>query len=197
MTGDVRAIFVLVHLVSTLLMAAPFYMLVIVNERGRFAVPPGHNPDRYMENIIKSQPIRCYVYLATILVTGVVIMLGSTSGLGLVLTNWALDIKIAVFLLLVSLLSYVHFGIQPQIEALLAKSDPNGLLPEALRPQLAALRTRRKKLSATCLFLVLTAVIMGLRVFNEFSPLLLIVFVILAALFAWRSFRTRTAYGWF
>jgi hypothetical protein len=49
-----RAFLLVVHLVSTLLMAAPFYMLVIFNERAYFGAPMGYFIDRYMENIIRN-----------------------------------------------------------------------------------------------------------------------------------------------
>src|SRR4030066_1588334 len=107
---EIRSILLLLHLLSMLFMAAPLYMLIIVNERARFTVPPGYNTDRYMENIIKGQPIRCYSYMAIILVTG--ILLTWSSG-----WNWtapALIAKLVVFAVLIGLLSYVHFGIQPR-----------------------------------------------------------------------------------
>src|SRR4030066_420696 len=115
-----RSIILVIHLISTLFMAAPLYMLIIVNERAKFGLPPGYNTDRYMENIIKSQPVRCYAYLAVILVTGVLL----TWARGWIWTDWALIIKLVAFALLVSLLSYVHLGIQPRIEQILAKCKP-------------------------------------------------------------------------
>ena len=63
----------MLHLVATLFMAAPLYALLAVGERGRFTIPPNYNTDRYLENILKSQPRRCYAYMAMILVTGILL----------------------------------------------------------------------------------------------------------------------------
>ncbi len=104
-----------------LFMAAPLYGLLAANERTRFAVPPGYNTDRYLENILKNQPLRCYGYLAAILVPGILLTVNRPSfAPDPIWTNWALIAKLAAFSLIVGLLSYVHFGIQPHIERILA-----------------------------------------------------------------------------
>jgi len=115
----------LMHLIAALFMAAPLYMLIMVNERARFAVPPGYNTDRYMENIIKGQPIRCYTYLAVVLITG--LLLTGLDGWG-----W---------------------------RALVGN--------------------------------------MGVRVTFGYSLWLALVLLVVAALFAYRVFKTPLAYGWF
>ena len=192
MSPELYVIVLFFHLLAMLFMAAPLYMLVIVNERARFAVPAGYNTDRYMENIIKNQPVRCYAYLGVIVVTG--ILLTWNKGLW---TDWALIIKLVVTAILFLLLSYVHRGIQPQIEAILNKVKPGEEIPASERPTLVRWRMRRKRLSATCLFLVLTAMIMGLRVTLSYSPWLVVVFVVLAAVFAWRAYKVPVRLGWF
>jgi hypothetical protein len=192
MSSEVYAVVLLFHLLAMLFMAAPLYMLVIVNERARFTIPASYNTDRYMENIIKNQPARCYAYLGVIVVTG--LLLTWNKGLW---TDWALIIKLVVTAALFLLLSYVHRGIQPQVEAILDKVKPGEEIPASERPTLVKWRMRRKRLSATCLFLVLTALIMGLRVTLSYSPLLVAVFMVLAALFAWRAYRVPVRLGWF
>jgi len=121
MSLDTRAGLLVIHLVSALFMAAPLYMLIVVNERGRFAVPPGHNTDRFLENIIKNQPKRCYAYLAAILVSGLLVLNPWTAGYGDRLIQWPILGKLGALILLAGLLSYVHLGVQPRIEALLAQ----------------------------------------------------------------------------
>ncbi len=192
MSPEVKAIVLLLHLVAMLFMAAPLYMLIIVNERARFAVPPGYNTDRYMENIIKGQPIRCYAYMAVILVTGILLIWAR----GWIWTDWALIAKLVVFAVLIGLLSYVHLGIQPRIESVLAGCKPGEDVPAEKKPTLVMWRMRRKRLAATCLFLVLTALIMGVRLTWGYSPWLVAVFIVVAALFAWRAFRSPVRFGW-
>ena len=55
---------------------------------------------------------------------------------------------------------------------------------------------RRKRLAASCLFLVLTALVMGVRLTWGFAPWLAAVFVVLAAAFAWRAYKTPVRWGW-
>ncbi len=193
MSQEVYIVVLLLHLVAMLFMAAPLYALLAVGERGRFTVPPNYNTDRYLENILKSQPIRCYAYLAVILVTGILL----TWYKGWIWTDWALIAKLVAFAALVSLLSYVHFIIQPHIESILAGWKPGEEVPAEKKPAFLAWRGRRKRLAGICLFLVLTSLVMGLRVTFGYAPWLAIVFTVAAALFAWRVYRTPVRFGWF
>ncbi len=193
MSLELYIVVLLFHLVATLFMAAPLYALLAVGERGRFTVPPNYNTDRYLENILKSQPIRCYAYLAVILVTGILL----TWSKGWIWTDPALIAKLVAFTALTWLLSYVHFVIQPHIETILTGWKPGEEVPADKKPIFLAWRGRRKRLAAICLFLVLTSLIMGLMVTWGYAPWLAAVFVVAAALFAWRVYRTPVRLGWF
>jgi hypothetical protein len=192
-----RSITLAIHLVATLFMAAPLYMLIIVNERARFGLPPGYNPDRYMENIIKKQPIRCYAYLAVILATGFLLIWITGRQWNSLFSDWALAIKAVAFILLAGFLSYIHFGVQPKIETILSTVKTEGLLPDESKPKLLSLRTRRKRFSGLCLFLVLTSLLAGTRLTLGLSPLIFFIFVILSALFAYRAYKVPIPKGWF
>jgi len=189
---EIRAVFLLLHLIAMLFMAAPLYALITVNERARFAVPPNYNTDRYLENVIKGQPIRCYAYLAVIAVTGILL----TWARGWIWTDWALIVKLVASTAIGFLLSYVHFNIQPRIESILDKLKPGEEVPAEDRATLLVWRGRRKRLAGICLFLVLTAVIMGVRVTWGYAPWLAVVFLVAAALFAWRVYRKPVRFGW-
>ncbi len=193
MSQEVYVVVLLFHLVAMLFMAAPLYALLAVNERGRFTIPPNYNTDRYLENILKRQPLRCYAYLAVILVTGILL----TWARGWIWTDWALIAKLVAFTALVSLLSYVHFVIQPHIETILTGWKPGEEVPADKKPIFLAWRGRRKRLAGICLFLVLTALIMGLRVTLVYAWWLAAVFMVAAALFAWRVYRNPVRFGWF
>ncbi len=193
MSPEIRAVVLLLHLVAMLFMAAPLYALITVNERARFAVPPNYNTDRYLENVIKSQPIRCYAYLAVILVTGILL----TWARGWIWTDWALIAKLVAFTALTWLLSYVHFNIQPHIERIMDKLKPGEEVSAEDRPTLLSWRSRRKRLAGICLFLVLTSLIMGVRLTWGYAPWLAAVFMVAAALFSWRVYRNPVRFGWF
>lgn len=194
MSPQVQTVVLLLHLVAMLFMAAPLYALLAVNERGRFTIPPNYNTDRYLENILKSQPIRCYAYLAVIIITGALL----TWYKGWVWTDWALIVKLVVVAAIVGLLSYVHFTIQPHIENILTGWKPGEEVPAGKKPAFVAWRGRRKRLAGICLFLVLTGLIMGIRVTFSYTPWYVVVaFLVAAALFAWRVYRNPVRLGWF
>lgn len=181
------------HIITVVFMAAPLYNLVVVNERVKFG--KAHlDVDRYFESIIRGNSIRCYVFQLTALITGVsLIVLGSS--VAVLVTNWVLLAKLVLLLALMALLSVVHFTIQPRIDALLAGATGDVLAP-ALAARIAPLRVTRKRLAAVCLFLVITTVILGLQVFTRFTPLTTVILVVVAAVFAWRVYNSRVAYGW-
>jgi len=192
MSPEIRVVVLLFHLIAMLFMAAPLYALITVNERARFPVPPNYNTDRYLENVIKGQPIRCYAYLAVIAVTGILL----TWARGWIWTDWALIVKLVASTAIGFLLSYVHFNIQPRIESILDKLKPGEEVSVEDRVTLLVWRGRRKRLAGICLFLVLTAVIMGVRVTWGYAPWLAVVFLVAAALFAWRVYRKPVRFGW-
>lgn len=184
------------HLLPVVFMAAPLYMLIIVNERAGFGPGIDYKLDNYMENIISKQPKRCYIFLLTVLASGLAILLWGAPGIASLVTNWVLTSKLVLFLALVSLLSYVHLGIQPRINALLAQVKPEGMPAEELGPRIWALRKRRKKLSCVCLFLVISTIVLGVRLTIAFHATILALFIVLAGLFSIRCFRTLIPYGW-
>ncbi len=191
-----RALLLVVHLLSTMMMAAPFYMLVIVNERARFGVPLGYFTDRYLENIIRNNAVRCFVFQGTMAVSGLALTYVSGYGWGALLTYPPLVIKWVALLTLTGLLSYIHFSLQPRIEALMSQVKPDNPVPEGLAPQIARLRIRRKRLSGICLFFVLTALIMGLQVTFRFNPYLAVALILVATIYAWRVYKKPVRLGW-
>ena len=191
-----RAFLLVVHLLSTLLMAAPFYMLVIVNERALFGAPLGYYTDRYMENIIRHNAVRCFIFQGTMAASGLALTVVSGYGWGALLTLPSLVIKWVALLALVSLLSYIHFSLQPRIEALMTQVKPDSPVPADVPPKIGALRRRRKKLSGICLFLVLTALIMGLHVTFGYNAYLALALIVAAGIYAWRVYRKPVLLGW-
>lgn len=190
---EVKAVLLLMHLVAMLFMAAPLYGLITVGERARFTVPPGYNTDRYMENVLKGTPVRCYAYLTVVLISGLLLVWNGGWKWG----SWALIAKIGVFILIVSILTYVHLTVQPRIDKLLDKLKPGEELSSTEKPVMMSLRSRRKKFTATCLFLVLSALFLGVQITWKYSPWLLVIFLIGAALFALRAHKKPVPAGWF
>lgn len=193
----VEALLRTLHVVTAVFMAGPLYGLITVNERGRFGRPIVYHLDHYMENIVRRLPIRCYAYLLIMAATGLALVVAGGFGVGGLLSYWPLSVKTVLYLILLGLVSYVHFSVQPRIDALLTQVKPNDPVPEDSGPKIWALRRLRKRLAAACLFLVLTLVIVGLRIALPYEPLLTLLFTALAALFAYRAYRSTVPYGYF
>jgi uncharacterized membrane protein len=182
------------HILTVVFMAAPLYNLIVVNERLRFGKAP-YAVDRYFENLIKTNAIRCFVFQITAFVTGILLIVLGGQPLRTLFTNGVLLAKFILLLILSVLLSYVHLGIQPRIEALLSQVQGNEIPPEILQ-EIVPWRVRRKKLAGFCLFFVITLVLLGLQVFVRFNLTTTALLLALAALFSWRVYKSPIPYGW-
>ena len=184
------------HVISFVFMSIPLFNLIIVNERALMGPSLNYGTDRYFENIIKRGAIRCFVFQWTVFISGVIILtLGP--GLTAIWTNWVLTVKTLILLLLMCLLSYVHFSVQPKIEKLLVSLSPAEPVPKDLSGKLAPFRVQRKKLATVCLFLVITAIILGVQTYNRFHPFVSIALILLAAGFSLRANKSLIRFGWF
>lgn len=184
------------HVVSFVFMSVPLFNLIVVNERVMMGSEFVYATDRYMENIIRHGALRCFVFQASALVSGILLLVVGPLGPTALWQNWVLLAKLLLLLLLMGSLSYVHFSLQPKIEARMAEVSGDAPAPTNFSAQLKPYRLRRKKLATFCLFIVITVIILGLQVNGAFSPILNVVLIALAALFAWRANRTLVHLGW-
>ena len=190
------ALLKVVHVLGFVFMSIPLFNLIVVNERAQLGPSFNYYADRYMENIIRRGATRCFTFQATVLVTGVLLLIAGPLGIAALWSNWVLAVKTLLLFALMGLLSYVHLGLQPKIEALLADVDREAVAPEGLAARLKPHRVRRKRLATFCLFLVIVTIVLGLQVYGSFSPGLTIALIALAGLFAWRASRTLVRFGW-
>ena len=184
------------HVIAFVFMSIPLFNLIVVNERLQLGSSFNYYADRYMENIISRGATRCFTFQGTVLLTGVLMLIAGPLGIAALWTNWVLLAKTVVLFALMGLLSYVHLGLQPKIEALLKEVDPEATAPSDLPARLKPYRVRRKRLATLCLFLVILTIVLGLQVYSRFDPVLTVVLVALAALFAWRANKTLLRFGW-
>ena len=178
------------HILTVVFMAAPLYSLIIVNERALFSPQMVYQVDRYMETMIGKNALRCYVFQLTALLTGLWLVwkLGWH-------WNTVLVLKLLLLFVLMALLSVVHLRIQPRIEQLFSqvKGDP---VPQEIAVQIKSLRLLRKRLAATCLFILVTTVLLGLQVFSPFPLLVNLLILALVGLFSVRAFQKPLRLGW-
>ena len=184
------------HVLGFAFMSIPLFNLIVVNERALMGPSFNYETDRYFENIIKRGAVRCYVFQFTVFISGLIIVILGP-GLSAMFTNWVLATKTIILFILMSLLSYVHFSIQPNIEELLLSLDSDKAAPENFASMLAPFRIKRKKLATLCLFLVITAIILGLQTYIRHDPLVTVGLISLAAIFSYRANKSLIRFGWF
>ena len=184
-----------IHILTAILMAWPFYALVAVSERARLGPPLGDRTDTYMENIIRNRTVPCFVFQATALITGLALILLRGFGLDALVTNPVLGIKVLLLLLIAALLAYVRISLQPRIDALFARMESNPM-PHDVASNIGTLRLRRKRIATICLFGVLTMAMLGVQTWKTFPHWFSGILVIAIAAFIWRAFRSGSPYGW-
>ncbi len=184
-----------VHIINAVLMAWPFYALVAVNQRGRLGPPVGDRVDLYMEDIIKNRTIPCFVFQATALISGAILLMLRGHSLGELFVTPILAFKFFPLLLIGGLLTYVTISLQPRIDALFAQAGANTASPE-LAKQIGPLRLRRKRLATVCLLVVLFSVMLGVQVWAPFPIWLTLLLTAVIGLFTWRAYSSVTPCGW-
>ena len=185
-----------IHVMGFVFMSTPLFNLIVVNERALFGSSFNYYADRYMENIIRHGAVRCYVFQLTVLISGVLLLIFSPLGIKALWTSWIVLVKTLILFTMMGLQSYVHFRLQPKIDSIMAKIGPEDAVPEGFAARLKPYRVKRKRLATFCLFLVITAIILGLQVYDIFNPVLTIILIGVGALFAWKASRTIIRFGW-
>jgi len=183
-----------VHIVTAILMAWPFYALVAVNQRIRLGPPLGDRADIYMEKIIKNRTIPCFVFQATALVSGLALVFLRGQGLSALVGNPSLGLKFVLLLVIAGMLLSVHFSLQPRLDALFSLAG--NAMPADLASQIGTLRSRRKRMASICMFVVLTIAMLGLQVWAPFPLWLTALATVAIGLFTWRAYKSETKYGW-
>lgn len=184
------------HVIGFVFMSIPLFNLIVVNERTLLGVSFNYYTDRYMENIIKNGAYRCYIFQTTVLITGVLLLVFGPLGIEAIWMNWIILVKTVLLFILMGMLSYVHFKLQPKIESYLSGLTADSEVPNNLVSQLKPYRIKRKWLATFCLFLVITSIILGLQVYVSYNPILTIILIGLAGLFAFKVNKTLVRYGW-
>jgi len=184
------------HIISFVFMSVPLFNLIVVNERALLGASFKYEVDRYMENIVSHGAPRCFVFQATVLISGILLLIYGPLGIEALWMNWIVLVKTILLFLLAGLLSYIHFGVQPKIETILSNVQPERGAQENIMAELKPLRLRRKRMASLCLFLVLTIIILGVQVYALWDPFLTGVFIVLAGMFSWRNYTLLNRFGW-
>ncbi len=183
-----------IHILTAVLMAWPFYALVASNQRVRLGPPVGDRTDTFMENIIRNRTIPCLIFQATALVTGIALIALSENGIGALIEAPVLGLKFILLWLIAGIFAYVHLRLQPKIDALFANASET--MPSELASQVRILRGQRKRYASVCLFVVLVESMLGVQAWVPFPLWLTTLWLVAIGLFTWRAYRTVIPYGW-
>jgi uncharacterized membrane protein len=184
------------HIVSFVFMSIPLFNLIVVNERALMGSSFNYGTDRYMENIIRHGATRCYVFQASVLISGILLLIFGHWGIEALWTNYVLLAKTVLLFTLMGLLSYVHFSLQPKIDSFFTDISPETRVPDNFLASVKPYRILRKRLATVCLFLVITTIILGIQVYGPFGLSLNVLLIGLTGLFAWRVNKTLILFGW-
>ncbi len=193
MTVDI-GIVTLLHIISAIFMAWPLYALITVNERPKAGAVVGDKVDDFMEGIIKKQSGRCYIFQITALITGLYLWSRGDYGFSLSSPNLLMLGKLLGLFILIGLLSYVVFTIQPKIDNLFILLKKRN--EEEIVNKINKLRLKRKKFAATCLFVLIAIIIFAIQIKEPLSLLINVLLLALAALFSYRVYKSNIPYGW-
>ncbi len=184
------------HIISFVFMSIPLFNLIVVNERALMGSSYNFGTDNYMENIIRHGAVRCYVFQLSVFISGILLLVYGQWGIAALLTNYILLAKTIILFMLMGLLSFVHFSLQPKIDLFFKDITADTKVPANFLATVKPFRVLRKRLATICLFLVLTTIILGMQVYAPFSLTLNAILIGLAGLFAWRVNKTLILFGW-
>lgn len=184
------------HILSFVFMSIPLFNLIVVNERALMGASFNFGTDRYMENIIRHGAVRCYVFQLSVFVSGILLIIFGPFEIQALWTNIVLLTKTILLFILMGLLSYVHFSLQPKIESFFKDITKDTQVPDDFLASVKPFRVLRKRLATICLFLVLTTIILGMQVYVPFTLPVNLALIGLAGLFSWRVNKTLVLFGW-
>ncbi len=193
---NIYNLLIFLHVMGFVFMSVPLFNLIVVNERALLGISFDYYADRYMENIIKHGAYRCYMFQLTVLITGVLLLLFGPLEFEALWMNWRILVKTILLFILMGMLSYVHFKLQPKIESFLSDINADSKIPDNLVSQMKPYRVRRKWMATFCLFLVITSIVLGIQVYDSFSPLLNVILIGIAGLFSLNVNKSLIRFGW-
>jgi hypothetical protein len=166
-----------VHVISFVFMCVLLFNLIVANERVMLGISFNFEADSHLENIIKNGFNWCYIFQATTLITGLLLLLLGNIGIEALWTDWIVITKTIILIVLMGTVSYVHFKLQPKIESFLAVIKTDHEVPGTIFLKLKPYRILRKWITAFYLFLVISAIILGIQVYAPFNPILTVCLV--------------------
>ncbi len=146
--------------------AAPFYNLRLVNQRGKHGPKILYELDRVVEDTIQGNEPYCWAFIIALYATGFAFPLvyyafhGEFAAFGGVAFAAFLIKHVFVFGI-VAVAFYITFAINPKLKALFATFRPDAAPPADDASAFFALRARRKKLCKICFIFALAILLIS------------------------------------
>ena len=93
-------------------------------------------------------------------------------------------------------ISFVHFKLQPKIESFLQDISSGSKIPDKLYLSLKPYRLLRKWMTTIYLFLIISAIVLGIQVYATFNPILTAILIAIAGLFSLKADKIFIRFGW-
>jgi len=184
------------HVISFVFMCVLLFNLIVANERVLLGISFNYNADRHLENIIKNGFNWCYIFQFVTLITGILLLVLGNIGIAGLWTDWIVFSKTVILIVLMGTVSYVHFKLQPKIESFLSVIATDSEVPDTVFVKLKPYRLLRKWITSFYLFLVISAIVLGIQVYATFNPALTVILVGISGVFSLMADKILLRFGW-
>lgn len=184
------------HVISFVFMCVLLFNLIVANERILRGISFNYDADHHMESIIKNGVLWCYINQATTLITGILLLVLGDIGIEALWNDWIILSKTIILFILMGTISYMQFKLQPKIESFLNVISTGSEVPDSYLIKLKPYRVLRKWMTSFYLFLVISAIVLGIQVYATFNPTLTIILIGLTLVFSLFADKIFIRFGW-
>ena len=160
------------HVISFVFMCVLLFNLIVANERVLLGLSFNYEADRHLETIIKNGFNWCYIFQSAIMITGILLLVFGNLGIEALWNDWIVLTKTIILVVLMGAITFVQFKLQPKIESFLNALTSGAKIPDDLYLSLKPYRVLRKWMTTIYLFLIISAIVLGIQVYATFNPAL-------------------------
>ncbi|MGB5288575.1 MAG: hypothetical protein WBN42_08775 [Ignavibacteriaceae bacterium] len=184
------------HVISFVFMCVLLFNLIVANERVLLGLSFNYEADRHLETIIKNGFNWCYIFQSAIMITGILLLVFGNLGIEGLWKDWIVLTKTIILVVLMGAITFVQFKLQPKIESFLNALTSGAKIPDDLYLGLKPYRVLRKWMTTIYLFLIISAIVLGIQVYATFNPALTLILIVVAGLFSLKADKIFIRFGW-
>jgi len=184
------------HVISFVFMCVLLFNLIVANQRVLLGLSFNYEADQHLETIIKSGFNWCYIFQSAIMITGILLLVFGNLGIEGLWKDWIVLTKTIILVVLMGAITFVQFKLQPKIESFLNALTSGSKIPDDLYLILKPYRILRKWMTTIYLFLIISAIVLGIQVYAIFNPALTVILIVAAGLFSLKADKIFIRFGW-